>query len=572
MPISTRACFFSLAISTALTAAAAAQTAVFTGNIPPSPWTPAGSPYQVLSSVTIPFPLTVQAGVRIEVHGPHTITAGALTVAGTAAAPVTIRAGGPATSWRSLILRTASSLQHCQVEDATEAGVQILAVGVTLTGCMIHRNRSASPGGGIRVAPEAAGALPITLEDCWILDNSATSHGGGLAAALPAGVTLSLVDCHITRNRANPGSLGGNFHGGGVYATGEGTIDLRRCDIRDNHAVSVCHNCNGDSRGGGLLLLNAVQALHHCVVRNNSVTMSSSGNWSTSSCYGGGLFVGGAAPQVTIEDCLFACNLTNAGADSFGGALYVDAGTVDLSHTTFARNRAQTYYAPRQNAHGSACYAGGGTVTAADCIVDENTLSNPAGQHIAGSPAPVFTHSCIQGGYPGMGNIPAPAFFANIGGCGAADLAIVSTSPCVDAGTAVPTNNDQNIPPGLGGPRGDMGFSGGPRNGGWARSAAPFALAIHPPAAVAPATVSLDLAGGRPGEPAAVVLSGVNRIPYGPFWLPGLFGLVSLASAWTEPMPIPNLLPALFTSVEFTGVTLRGGALLVTAPVSFLVR
>ena len=81
-------------------------------------------------------------------------------------------------------------------------------------------------------------------------------------------------------------------------------------------------------------------------------------------------------------------------------------------------------------------------------------FNNESGAQIAGPVAPTVTYSDVQTGFSGAGNISLNPVFDE-------QFAIVPPSPAIDAGNPDPAYNDV-IPPGQGGLRNDMGYTGGP--------------------------------------------------------------------------------------------------------------
>ena len=76
----------------------------------------------------------------------------------------------------------------------------------------------------------------------------------------------------------------------------------------------------------------------------------------------------------------------------------------------------------------------------------------------------LITHSDIEGGWAGTGNIDEDPLFA-----GADDYLLSPGSPCIDTGDPGPSCHDLCFPPSMGGEHNDMGAYGGPDACGWAR-------------------------------------------------------------------------------------------------------
>jgi hypothetical protein len=561
-----------LLVTFATAGALAAQcgNVVFPGNIPPSPWTPAGSPYCVLGDVTIPTALTVAAGTVIEVHGAFAVTlAGTVTVSGSAAQPVLLRPGGTATTWRGLIVQRAGSvLDHVEVFRATDSGIRIEGTGITVRHAKVHRC-SGNNGGGVRVEPPAGTIGVIALEDCWISDNAATVSGGGLYANVQNGADLEVRDTTVVRNRNNPNNANGNYVGGGVHLLGSGAVVFDRVTVRANrcYARSNCDPCSAQGSGGGIHAQVANLTIRRSALTEN-VVETSAGFWGgnrSSRALGGALYATSTVTALALESTVVACNRASAieasGLFSRGGGIYSVSPLAALAHVTLFHNTCGS------GPSGLNLYVESGAFTGQHCVVFSRSGA-PNG--IAGNAT--FTFSDIEGGFSGTGNITVPPGFVDQNGCDCGALAIAAGSQLVDMGDPQ-APGDGCVPPGHGTARADIGHLGGPGNCGFVRSAVPFALYLAPPRVLlgTPApTIATILDGGAPGSPAAVVLTGYNGTPIAPLWL-GLFGLTCPTRLASFDLPLPTL-PIGLTSLEFLGATLTNGALVLSAPRSLPIQ
>lgn len=148
------------------------------------------------------------------------------------------------------------SLENCEISGNTSkdgGGIYNYSGTVLITNCMITGNSATSTGGGVynsgtcsisggaiskNTASTAGGVYnpssssTLTIEGCTIDGNTSASSGGGIYNS--AG-TLSLNDCQITGNTAVS-------DGGGIYKSSEGIITIKNTKITGNKASS----------GGGL--------------------------------------------------------------------------------------------------------------------------------------------------------------------------------------------------------------------------------------------------------------------------------------------------------------------------------
>jgi hypothetical protein len=156
-------------------------------------------------------------------------------------------------------------------------GISVQYGSPTISSCVIARNRSAWPGGGIHVEYSTS---PI-IRDCTITENSSAYDGGGVALS---GMGTTLSNCVITRNSARSG--------GGMYLS-YADLNITNCLIALNTAEGDdfdpasgggvhCHassprmaNCtisaNSAEMGGGLMCeYGATPVLTNCILWNNS--------------------------------------------------------------------------------------------------------------------------------------------------------------------------------------------------------------------------------------------------------------------------------------------------------------
>ena len=167
----------------------------------------------------------------------------------------------------------------------------------TLTGMQLrHAER------GVNTNVDGCGGT-ITLVDMLITENS-TGTGAGVWAPC---VTLTIIGSTIANNNATgtPGVFGcdwGGGSGGGIAMLCSGTVlNLINSTVSGNTATFV---------GGGI------------VANDTDLTMVNStisGNSSAHEIGGGGLFVGGAFPRVTINSSTFANNSAVQGAGIASG-------------------------------------------------------------------------------------------------------------------------------------------------------------------------------------------------------------------------------------------------------------
>jgi len=193
--------------------------------------------------------------------------------------------------------------------------------------------------------------------------------------------------------------------GGGVYLTlGNPTL---------NNLVISANTTN--SQGGGLFNDRSTASLSNIALRGNSVTGSGH--------QGGGMFNHVGSP--TLSNVLFSGNYAYDAA-----GLYTDGGTPTLINVTFSGNLGN---------NNSTLHVQGGTPTLVNCIFWGNNTT------IGGIGATV-THSIIQGGYTGTGNLNVDPLFVDgrlytEAPTTAGDYRLRYGSPAIDVGNNTPVTS-----------------------------------------------------------------------------------------------------------------------------------
>jgi hypothetical protein len=195
---------------------------------------------------------------------------------------------------------------------------------------------------------------------------------------------------------------------------------LRNCTISNN---------SGTGNGGGIFVNNgSFVFLTNCTLTKNSASI------------GGGVYLGSNS-FVALTNCVLADNSASAFFNA-GGGIYTEGREVNLTNCTIAFN------------NNTGMRVQGGTAKVINSIFYFNAsvqISTPSLQIIS------VTHSNIEGGFPGVGNINVPPIFAD-----GRKLTLANFSPCVDAGDPDSSFFDICFPPSLKTQRNDMGAYGGP--------------------------------------------------------------------------------------------------------------
>lgn len=349
--------------------------------------------------------------------------------------------------------------------------------------CVFQGNR-AQAGAGFYHAPHSH----THVESCDFRFNTATFGGGGIYSDQAEPV---IEACIFYQNSAGVdvttggGGVGGSG-GGGIFATA-GMPTIEHCTFVENVAsfgagvyfnehsvgsVSDCYFAGGRAaEAGGLYSLGSTVAVERCVFLDNVAEGSTFSVGGAVSAYfaeadvrdctfadnhaelgGGGLYCEGASPRVI--NCRFMRN-SAFGEVGWGGGLMngylADSSIVNCTFVGNSANRGGAIVnmfvsTPRivncTIAHNDAAIEGGAiaNIDGSEARVANSILWSNTPDEISGTPLEA-TYLCVQGGYPGVGNLDAdpafkrPAGTDNVLGTIDDDLRLMPHSPCIDAGS-----------------------------------------------------------------------------------------------------------------------------------------
>ncbi|MCA9436524.1 MAG: right-handed parallel beta-helix repeat-containing protein, partial [Candidatus Omnitrophica bacterium] len=294
------------------------------------------------------------------------------------------------------------------VLDTTGMNERVVAITgvdeVVLDGFTIRGGRTNGRGGGVY----CSSVHSATLNDCMITGNT-SPFGGGVACASSS---LFIANCIIRDNTSSRGggvsclysnptlescTLTGNFayaEGGGLHCE-ESHPALKACSIVANTA--------SQRSGGGVTCLSSSPHFESCDISENRTRR------------GGGMDLDDSSNPI-----LSKCTITFNSATLIGGALFCEDSSPKLENCTIVSNTAGNDV--------GGFYLIDSTPTLTNCI------SWNRGMEILprDESSPIVKHSCIQGGFPGLGNILSyPEFLDPVGG----DWRLQIGSPCIDSGT-----------------------------------------------------------------------------------------------------------------------------------------
>ena len=249
-----------------------------------------------------------------------------------------------------------------------------------------------------------AHAKPV-VEKCVIKGNSSPTVGGGFAIT---SASPEIIDCTITNNTAA-------INGGGLYIVGSSNVLLQNCLIENNKAN------NEGAQGGGILFGASSLIIENCRIQGNFAKGS---NLYDYEAHGGGLFT--TVGHVLLQNTLITGNI----AEDYGSQIYAMENASFIAHncTIYGGERAISWSKDPPSFINSILWGSNGM-----CV-----------PHMESTGDPDVTYSCIQGGYPGLGNISDDPLFRN---AATGDYRLLPESPCIDtAGTSGPDDDLNGYP------------------------------------------------------------------------------------------------------------------------------
>ena len=320
------------------------------------------------------------------------------------------------------------------IDNAAQEGGCILSTAsdLTITGCSFIANSAGvcgavyidqgelvvSGSSFLRNHQDYGGALRIincsaTATNCVFRDNIAYEDCGGLELASEGG---AIEDCLFANNVARYGS------GGAIRNTGDNTT-INRCVFRSNSAGNYGGGiCN--YRGNDFKASECVFEANTSLTSGGAISNESS-DANIANCRfirNGATGTGGGAIwnyhcDAEVTNCSFIGNVS----DRIGGSIYNYESNPTLTNCTILGSTAH---------YGASIYNSVNCNTViANCVLWGNT-SESGSQIVDYSSTTSASYSCIQDGWPGVGNINEdPLLFLS------GDPHLTPGSPCVDSGT-----------------------------------------------------------------------------------------------------------------------------------------
>jgi hypothetical protein len=257
--------------------------------------------------------------------------------------------------------------------------------GPAISGCQFTGNFSTSSGGAI-----FNNVSSPSIADCSFDGNASDGGGGALTNFDSSSATIE--NCTFTYN-TTPDA-------GGAIRNSVCDPTITGCTFHGNTALT----------GGGMYNYTASPAITHCVFTSNQTTGSGAG--------GGGL-LNSTDSSPSITNCLFADNSAASTGGGIGNGINSNPA---ITNCTVVYNTAAI---AGGGIYTTDAFGGHSTPVVVNCIVYGNNdvqILDDAGS------VTTVSHSNVQGGFAGAGNIDADPRFAD------ADYRLGSGSPSIDAG------------------------------------------------------------------------------------------------------------------------------------------
>jgi hypothetical protein len=207
----------------------------------------------------------------------------------------------------------------------------------------------------------------------------------------------------------------------GMSSTGAGIYCLNSTPVIRNNKIIGNVAIGENEKGGGIYCNNSEAA-----IISNRIISNYSG------FYGGGIYIYECSP--TLENCIIANNTS----ESSGGGICVYYSNALVRNNLFYGNYGYAISCDNQfsgptiinNTICDNANSGISVPTYSNAIIKNNILWYNGPTQIFGDGGDI-TYCCVEGGWPGTGNIPDnPIFVDRIGG----NYNVYDNSPCIDAG------------------------------------------------------------------------------------------------------------------------------------------
>ncbi|SDJ01445.1 polymorphic outer membrane protein repeat-containing protein [Pedobacter sp. ok626] len=271
----------------------------------------------------------------------------------------------------------------------------VLTAATVLDGFSISGGRSVPSGTSTGEPYIGAGIYnrvgAATFNHLWIKNNNSNTYGGGMYNG-----GTSVISNVIFENNGTLNSSGSYRYGGGLYNIGAATF--RQLEFINNTAAygggmyqgsatvtinDITFKDNKATLGGGFYSYSGKVTLNNAIFTGNTATQ-----------HGGGLYQW--ASTLTINNAEFSRNKVTGTGAYFGGAFYQYTSTSTLVNVSMSNNSI-AYVNATINKYGGAIYKNAGTLNLHNSIVWANQRGNGVADELNLNIKPV--NSLIRGGY-----------------------------------------------------------------------------------------------------------------------------------------------------------------------------
>lgn len=261
------------------------------------------------------------------------------------------------------------------ITGAENSGVTIKDAGdtnVLLKDLTIEKNEG-KQGGGVHIE----NSQDVTIDQCTIQDNKATLNGGGIYAN---NSTVTVIGGSISGNNA-VGSGWNTSGGGGVYAEGGSTVNLKDVTVSDNHVTGNYGGGGGVKVNDGKLTVDNAKILENTTnssgggisVKNSDLTVTGSEirNNVAGGQNGGGVEIIGSATD-NKEHTITDTQITDNRAEERGGGVFVNKASITIKDSTLDKNHAMHVDGSQASSEGG----GLGVMGGKDITLDNTKVTN----------------------------------------------------------------------------------------------------------------------------------------------------------------------------------------------------
>ncbi|AWX32561.1 Ig-like domain repeat protein [Methanosphaera sp. BMS] len=274
---------------------------------------------------------------------------------------------------------TDSTLENNQATGYTEGGAIFNMGTLTITQSNLNNNTATGQYYGYGGAISNSGNLNITGSN--LTHNKATGQtydGWGGAIYNYYGGNLTITESNLNNNTVTGQT---NGYGGAIY--NDGTLNITQSNLTYNRATGQEDGYGGaisNDYGGTINIDNSIleynNATHGGAIynHNSNITLNNTNlTYNNANDYGGAIVNNGTGSNLTIFDSNLTHNKATGQEDGYGGAIYNNGGTLNITQSNLTQNKA-TGQGQYGYGYGGAIHNNAGTLN----ITQSNLTQNKA--------------------------------------------------------------------------------------------------------------------------------------------------------------------------------------------------